>query len=122
MARPKPPKASRYATLTPEQRAELDRIEREAIINFEGQLDDLEKALGILRLGHHFGWRVLVIAHSKKTIRKYEGYLGITFREFFPDEGPSAHRSFGLKIAKTLSNFWKGVSGEEKIPDRNWIG
>jgi hypothetical protein len=117
----KPPQKSRYAKLKPEEIAELDRIERQAVINFKGQLDDLEKAIGMLRLGHHVGWRVLVIAHSKRTVRKYEGILGITFRDFFPPEGPSSSRSVGFVIADKLSNFWKGVSGEEKIPDRNMI-
>lgn len=121
MARRKPSPESRYAKLTPEQVADLDRIEREAVINFEGQLDDLEKAIGMLRLGHHLGWRVLVISHSKRTIRKYEGILGITFREYFPPEGPSSDRSRGFRLAEGLANFWKGVSGEEKIPDRNVI-
>ena len=30
-------------------------------------------------------------------------------------------RDILLLIAEGLSNFWKGVSGEEKIPDRNII-
>lgn len=121
MAKRRKPRESKLAKLTPEQLAELDRLEKEAVMDFEGQIDDLEKAIGMLRIGHHVGWRVLVIAHSKRTIRKYEGILGITFREFFPERGPSTSRSFGMKIADSLSNFWKGVSGEEKIPDRNVI-
>jgi hypothetical protein len=121
MARKKTPRESRYAKLSDKQKAELDRIERATVINFRGQLDDLEKALGMLRLGHHVGWRVLVISHSKRTIRKYEKILGITFREFFPERGPSSDRSRGLSIADGLSNFWKAVSGEEQIPDRGLI-
>ena len=66
----------------------------------------------MLRLGHHLGWKVLYMIHSKKTIRKYEEILDIKIRDIFPDEGPSASRSIGLDIAKRFSNFWKVVSGE----------
>lgn len=90
----------------------------EAIFNFEGQLDELEAALGMYMLGRHLGWKVLYIIHSKKTIRKYEAILGIDVREAFPEVGPDAERSNGYRLAQTFSNFWKVVSGEEKI-DRN---
>lgn len=109
------------ANRTLEQEAELARIEREAIARFIGQLEDLEAALGMLRLGHHLGWRVLVLIHNKRTIRKYEEILSINIREFFPAEGPSCERSVGYKIAKGLGNFWKAVSGAIKIDDRRVI-
>ena len=106
---------------TLEQEAELIRIEREAIARFSGLIDDLEAALGVLRLGHHFGWRVLVLIHNKRTLRKYEEILGINVRDFFPAEGPSHERSIGYGLAKTLGNFWKAVSGAIKIEDRRLI-
>ncbi len=104
-----------------EQEAELVRIEREAIAHFTGDLTELEAALGILRIGHHFGWRVLVLIHNKRTIRKYEQILNINFREVFPAEGPSHERSVGYGWAKQLGNFWKAVSGAIKIEDRRII-
>lgn len=106
---------------TLEQEAELARIEREAIARFKGQLEDLEAALGMLRLGHHFGWRVLVLIHNKRTIRKYEEILSINIRDFFEDEGPSCERSVGYIVAKKIGNFWKAVSGAIKIDDRRLI-
>ena len=109
------------APLTLEQQADMSRIERDAIANFMGGLDDLEAALGMLRIGHHLGWKVLVIIHNKRTIRKYEEILGVDIREFFPAEGPSADRSKGYKAAKMVSNFWKAVSGDIKIEDRREI-
>lgn len=109
------------ANRTLEQEAELARIERESIAHFAGNLDDLEAALGALRMGHHFGWRPLVLIHNKRTIRKYEQILGINFREYFPDEGPSAYRSLGYKVAKQIGNFWKAVSGDIKIDHRREI-
>ena len=121
MPRSSKPDESKYASLTADQRAELDEIERKAVINFQGPLDELEKAIGILRLGHHIGWRVLVLVHSKRTIRKYEEMLGITFREFFPAEGPMASRSLAYAVTRKINNFWKVVSGDIKIEDRNTI-
>ena len=101
--------------------AEMIRIEREAIANFSGTFDDLELALGVLRLGHHVGWRVLVMIHNKRTIRRIENILEIDIREFFPPEGPSAKRSMGYKLALELGNFWKAVSGAIKIENRRQI-
>ena len=106
---------------TIEDSAELERIEREAIANFKGQLPDLEAALGILRIGGHLGWRPLVLIHNKRTIRKYEEILNINIRDFFPEEGPSWDRSYGYVIAKKVGNFWKAVSGEIKIERKKEI-
>lgn len=115
------PHDQRLAQLTSEQKLQLQSIEDEAISTFSGMLDELESALGMLRLGHHIGWRTLYILHSKKTIRKYEEILNIKIREIFDEEGPSSDRSVGLALAKKASNFWKAVSGEYKIENRREI-
>jgi hypothetical protein len=117
----KVPMDERLAVLTPEEKIQLQEIEDQALINFKGMLDELESALGMLRMGHHFGWRMLYILHSKKTIRKYEEILNIKIRDIFPEEGPSADRSVGLALAKQASNFWKVVSGEIKISNRREV-
>lgn len=108
----KVPKEKRFLELTPDQKDQLEQVEKRALIYFSGQLDELESALGMLRMGHHFGWKVLYLIHSKKTIRKYEEILDIKIRDLFLSEGPSAQRSVGLEISKRFSNFWKVVSGE----------
>jgi hypothetical protein len=112
---------TKLANRTVDQAADLERIEKEAIANFSGSLDQLNSAIGMLRMGHHLGWRALYIIHSKRTIRKYEEILGIKVRELFPEEGPSADRSIGYGIAKKLENFWKVVSGDTKIEHRREI-
>ncbi|MGC2519446.1 MAG: hypothetical protein WA373_10130 [Burkholderiales bacterium] len=114
---PKKSKEEKLAKISPSLRAELDRIEADAIANFEGQVDEMESALGMLRLGHHVGWKVLYLIHSKATIRKYEAILGIKVRELFPEEGPSSYRFNVYRLAETASNFWKVVSGAVKLPD-----
>lgn len=98
--------------------ARFGQVLQDAVDRFDGQTDELEAALGMYALGHYVGWKVLVLVHSKKTIRKYEDILGITVREEFPEEGSQSHRSRALSIAKGLFNFWKAVSGEDKSIDR----
>lgn len=115
------PREEKLAKLTDEQKVELQKIEEDAIAGFSGQLDELESALGMLRMGHHFGWKVLYLIHSKRTIRKYEGMLGIKVRDVFPETGPSSYRSYGLALAEKFSNFWKVVGGDIKIPDRKKV-
>ncbi len=104
----------KLAPFSQERVEQLHTIERQAFASFTGQFDELEAALGMLHLGDHIGWKPLVLIHNKRTIRKYEEILGITIREFFPEEGPSSHRSIGYTIAKKIGNFWKAVSGEIK--------
>ena len=94
--------------------AAVDRFDK-------GSIDDLEQAIGMYMVGRHVGWKVLVLIHNKRTIRKYEEILGISIREEFPEVGPAADRSVGYKIAKTVSNFWKAVSGEISIENRRMV-
>lgn len=115
------PKEERLAKLTDEQNQQLQEVINRAIREAHGQLDELELALGMLLIGHHFGWKVLYLIHSKKTIRKYEEILDIKVREFFPEKGPSSPRSVGLAFADRVSNFWKVVSGDIKIPNRRKV-
>lgn len=92
-----------------------------AVASFSGSLEELEKAVGMLMVGYHFGWKVLMLVHSKRTIKKYEKILGIEVREFFPAEGSSAQRSMGLDLAKQIGNFWQVVSGDIKVDNRREI-
>jgi hypothetical protein len=85
---------------------------------YTGDFGELEAALGMYIMGEYFGWKVLVLIHNKRTIKKYEEILGIKVREEFEPEGPLASKSVGLAIVKKIGNFWKAVSGEEKIDGR----
>lgn len=106
--------------LTSAEALRMAKLFDQAARNFRGTIDELESAIGMYALGRHFGWKVLYIVHSKKTIKKYEELLGISIREEFPEEGPEAARSMGYSVAKSFSNFWKVVSGEEKVDRSNW--
>lgn len=98
------------------------RIVDSAAANFRGQFADLEKAVGMLMLGDAYGWRVLTLAHERRTLRKYEDILGITVRECFEERGPLAKKSIGLKLTDQLGNFWKVVKGEASRKDASMIG
>jgi hypothetical protein len=112
----KKPKEEKLAKLTPKQEAQLKQIEENAIAEFRGDLTQLEAALGMLRFGHHVGWKVLYLIHSKKTIRNYEDILQVKVRDIFDETGPSSYRSLGFNIAQRFSNFWKVAGGDIKIP------
>lgn len=86
--------------------------------NFVGQFDELETALGMLLLGRLVGWKVLALIHNKRTIRKYEEILGINIREEFSEEGPLTEKSHAYMLVKKLGQYWKAVSGDQKVPNR----
>lgn len=86
----------------------------EKIARFEGDFDELESAVGMYMVGKLVGWKVLLLIHNKRTIRKYEEILGISVREEFDEEGTFADKSVALNLVKKLGSFWKAVSGELK--------
>lgn len=106
---------------TPEEAKRIVDLIDNAIVEFQGVSDTLEQAIGMYMFGRHMGWKVLVLMHNKRTIRKYEEVLGINIREEFPEVGPDAPRSMAFNVASKLSNFWKAVSGDEKIEGRKEI-
>ena len=86
--------------------------------DFVGQFDELEAALGMLLLGRLVGWKVLALIHNKRTIRKYEEFLGINIREYFPEEGPLTHKSQAYMLVKRMGQYWKAVSGDFPVAKR----
>lgn len=115
---PDRPKSEKPARLTPAQEDQIREIEVSAVAGFIGDVTQLEAALGMLRMGHYMGWRVLYIIHSKKTVRTYEEILHIKVRDVFAETGPYSERSIGLNIARRYTNFWKVAGGDIKIPRR----
>lgn len=95
----------------------LDYLDKRAV-EFSGHLHELEQALGFYVIGRHVGWKVLVLIHNKRTIRKFEQILDIDIRQEFPELGPDCERSEGYQMAKKVSNFWKAVSGDISIENR----
>lgn len=83
-----------------------------AFKEFTGDFGQLEAAIGVLMTGRHLGWKPLLLIHDKKTLRRYEEILGVSFREIFPEIGPLAHKSMAWRLCQKVSNFWKAVSGD----------
>ena len=79
---------------------------------FQGNINELEQAIGVWILGRKFGWRVMLLVHDRKTLAKYEKLLGIEFREELPEVGELADKSLAWKAVQKVSNFWKAVRGE----------
>lgn len=94
---------------------EKARIISNAFDKFKGQITDFESSVGFFYLGFSVGWKPLYLLHSKRTVRKYEQILGIKVRDIFPEVGKDAMRLEVWKIAKSISNFWKVVSGDIPI-------
>lgn len=88
---------------------------------FGGKVDELESAIGMQFLGRLFGWKLLVLVHNKRTIRKYEEIMGIDIRREFPEVGPLASKSLGLSVVEKAGQFWKAVSGDLKVPGKRDI-
>lgn len=113
---PTKPKPARPDPNMPDAES-LMPIVTKAIREFKGQGPELESAIGMLFVGHAYGWKVIHLIHSTATVRKYEKILDIKVKEEFQAETSYSDRSYGYSIAKKLSNFWKAVKGE--APDKN---
>lgn len=91
---------------------QLAKLAAKVVKEYEGDLGQLESAIGMMFVCQQFGWRPMILVHDKKTIRNYERILDIKFREAFEPEGPLAQRSVAYRLATKLGNFWKRVNGE----------
>jgi len=108
--------------LSKAQLDEMHQIEKDAFARYTGTFQELESAIGLLRIGHYVGWKTLLIIHNKRTIKKYEEILNINIRDYFPEVGTCADLSIGYRDALKMGNFWKIVSGDIKIQNRKEIG
>lgn len=120
-AQPVAPKKKQIPHLSDKDAGELMRLFDNAVGNFKGDIGELQSAIGMMVTGRLFGWRVLVLAHNKRTIRKYEEILGVDIREELPEEGPLVQKSVGYAAALKLGNFWKAVSGTLRVENRKTI-
>lgn len=111
----------RMPDVSAEEAARRVNIANAATKRFSGSFDELEGAIGMFHVGYLMGWRVLVLIHNKRTIRKYEEILGISIREEFPEDGPFADKSLAYEIVQKAKNFWKAVSGEIPVENRRHL-
>lgn len=91
---------------------DIAKIAEDAAKAFKGDMDDLERGIGMLYVAKVYGWRVLYLGNSPAYIRKCEKWLGVVFKEQFPDETTLSRRSLAFRMLKGVTNFWKAVKGE----------
>lgn len=104
MNAPKPP--------APDRQQLLELIDA-TVDGFHGNLNDLSSAVGMLMVGHRYGWRVMLLTHSQATVRKYLRILGLKhLRDTLPEVGDLAHRSNAWRLVDGTANFWKVVRGQ----------
>lgn len=115
---PRKPSRPRMLAVDRDESKRLVDIVDNAIYEFEGDIDHLESAIGMLFLGRQVGWRPLLLVHNKNTIRRNEQILGIEIRKFLPKETPRSDKLLVYKIVKGMGNFWKAVSGDISVGDR----
>lgn len=108
-------------SISAEEAHRLVKIADRAALDFAGNFEELESAVGMLFLGRIIGWKPLLIIHNRRTVQKYADILGIDYKSEFPEVGPHADKSRGWEFAQALSNFWKAVSGDISVPNRRII-
>lgn len=85
-------------------------VERAAV--FKGNGHHLEAALGAYVLGQLYGWRVLNMLHGVQIMRRHEKVLGLDLRQALPDRTSLSDRVLGIRVADTLSSYWRVAKGE----------
>ncbi len=99
------------------------QICHKAFKDFKGNIVEFERAIGTMYVARQTGWKPIYLMHDRKSVKKYEDYLGIKFQEVFDDVGKDAHRSYGwvllTKAKEKLTNFWKAVRGEAEVDVRS---
>lgn len=100
---------------------DLDAIATEVSEQFMGQVDELQRAIGMLYTAKVFGWRVLFLSSSPAYVRKAEKLLNVDFQTGFPEETEFSKKSLAFKLLKGVTNFWKAVKGETEQKVRSSV-
>ena len=85
---------------------------------FHGQAPDLFQIVGIVVIGHKFGWRVVRLVVPRRIWTLTMKWFGDP-KEWMDEHGPLAYRSIGLKIVDTLGGYWdfiKGITPRDDLP------
>lgn len=101
--------------------SELNTHIDNVIADYKGDIVDLAHAIGAVRIGHHYGWRVLRIVISTVSYRKYQKLLNIEFSVSLPEITANTERSAGYLLVKKMGNFWDVVCGKAKIDRKEKI-
>jgi len=89
----------------------IELIDR-TIEDFQGDQEDLERAIGMLVLGRMTGWRVVYLTHDRTDVRCYERLLGIRVERVLPEVGPLSGKSAAWCALDGPGNFWRAIGRE----------
>lgn len=89
---------------------EMIRKIEQVSIDFVGQLDDLQVAVGMLVVGRLYGWRVTRLISSKRHWAVACSLFG-DLKELLPERGVLSHKSIGLSVIDKTGEYWDFVSG-----------
>jgi len=93
--------------------AELVALLDERVREYKGDITELERAIGALFVGRQMGWKILLLVHDRKTIKRYEETLDLEFKEpNMPEVGKYAYKSVAWAAVQKVASFWKAVKGE----------
>lgn len=92
---------------------QLMGVINKAIDRFHGDATQLESAIGALIIGQHMGSKVMMLVHSRATLKSYSKILLVPdVRKLMPPLGPLSHRSLAWRLVEGTNKFWKAVRGE----------
>jgi len=92
--------------------AELVKVLDNVVIAYKGDIEVLERAIGMLFVARQFGWKPLLLMNDPRTVRKAEKLLGISFRETYPAVGPYAWKSIAWALLDKARSFWRTLRGD----------
>ena len=90
---------------------QIMKVVDRAVDCFQGDLNGLESAIGMLLIGRHYGWRVVFLIHSPATIRKDTRLLGLKNLRERLKLAYGADASFVI-----AANFPNGVAATITLP------
>lgn len=85
---------------------------------FTGQLDHYYEAVGMIMVGRHMGWKVMRLVASRRCWTTATKLFGDP-KLLMPETAKYTHRSFGLKMFSTVSDYWKFIAGGESAISRD---
>ena len=77
---------------------------------FDGQLDHLYEAIGMIITGRLLGWRVMRLVSSGRCWRMATKLFGDP-KQLMPERGKYYDKSVGMKIIDTTGGYWDVISG-----------
>jgi len=101
-------------TLSDEEKLEVFNQIEKRFDKFKGNVHEFESAAGALIVGQYVGWKVLLLMHDRKTIKKYGDHLDIDYKDWMEPIGKRADKSIAWNLMKKVEDFWKVIKGEIK--------